>query len=561
MLEALQRVSCCIVFAAVLVFSLAPSARATDGAGCTPSASVFCVTNTNDTTDTGSANYAGSLRKAIADSNAAGGTNMIGFQIPGSGVHTITLAAQLPAISTNLTIDGFTQPGSVPNTNTPDQGGLNAQLMIEIVGSSTGTPGFTYACCAGPFLTLTFEGLVIHGFGVAIAGQGNTPVPKAQINVYGCYIGTKPDGTALATIGNGDAALRVNYDNAQVGGTLPQQRNLLSGNGLAGVFSLASDATSSVIIEGNLIGTDASGTVAIPNGTVGNWPGVYLFGTVRGVRIGCTSAGNGCSSHASRNVISGNRPWAIGFAPNGVGTPYVGLEVKGNYIGVATNGAALPNGWPDVGSAQYGGGIQISDSSDTTPAIIGGFGPGEANLIAFNHGPGINLLNTTGYFETRANQVHDNTGVGSTNVALAQFAANEPLANDAGDADTGSNFRQNFPEVLTAEPMRASGQVFMNVTYRVTSDAANSTYPIRVDFHFAVNGGAGVWFAQDSYPSSAGQGYVTASLPIDPSIAVGTPWFSFWGPLVAIATSASGYSSEISPVTNDWIFGDDYDGP
>jgi hypothetical protein len=118
---------------------------------------------------------------------------------------------------------------------------------------------------------------------------------------------------------------------------------------------------------------------------------------------------------------------------------------------------------------------------------------------------------------------------------------------------------QNFPEVLTAQPVRQSGQVLMKVTYRVTSATANSAYPIRVDFHFAINGGAGIWFAQDSYPSSAGQGYVTASLPIDPSIAVGTPWYAFWGPIVAIATDNAGRSSEISPVTSDWIFGDGFD--
>jgi hypothetical protein len=95
-----------ILFATPLAFAV--------GAGCTPGAHTFCVTNTSDTTDPGS------LRTAITDANAVGGTNTIGFNIAGSGVHTITLTALLPAITTNLTIDGFSQPGSVQNTNAPD---------------------------------------------------------------------------------------------------------------------------------------------------------------------------------------------------------------------------------------------------------------------------------------------------------------------------------------------------------------------------------------------------------------------------------------------------------
>jgi hypothetical protein len=99
----------------------------------------------------------------------------------------------------------------------------------------------------------------------------------------------------------------------------------------------------------------------------------------------------------------------------------------------------------------------------------------------------------------------------------------------------------------------------MKVTYKVTSTAVNALYPLRVDFYFAVNGGTGLWFATDSYPDSAAQGYVTATVPITLSVVGPGPWYAFWGPIVAIATSASGYSSEISPVTNDWIFGDGFE--
>lgn len=542
-------------FIAALLFA-APLARAV-GEGCTPAAHTFCVTNTNDTTDPGT------LRTAINDANTAGGTNTIGFNISGSGVHTIALGlTQLPEIATDLTIDGFSQPGSVQNTNAPDQGGLNAQLTIEIVGN--GGSGFLYACCGGVTLrTLTFQGLVLHGFSNVILGQSGTTTPKAKLNVFGCYIGTKVDGSALATTGNGGTAVRVGYDNAQIGGTQPWQRNLLSGNTDAGVFTAPYDATSSVVIEGNLIGTDAGATQPIPNGTATNWGGIYIAGAAKNTRVGCTASGGGCASTASRNIISGNNPEGIFLAPDAGGAHFSGLEIKGNYIGLAWNGTPLPNRFPDPNSIAAGGGIRIGASADLSPAIIGGFGPGEANTIAFNRGPGINGINFfTGafsYFDSRANAIHDNAGPGQTNIAIGA-SVSEPLANDAGDADTGSNQQQNWPEIYTAEPVRVPGPgLAMKITYKVTSAPANAVYPIRVDFHFAVNGGAGLWFAQDSYPSAAGQGYVTTTVPITLPVVGGAPWYAFWGPIVAIATNGSGYSSEISPVTDDWIFGDGFE--
>jgi hypothetical protein len=295
----------------VLIFA-APFARAV-GEGCTPAAHKFCVTNTSDTADPGS------LRAAITSANTAGGTNAIGFNIAGSGVHTITLTAQLPAITSDLTIDGFSQPGSVQNTNAPDQGGLTTQLMIEIVGSGPAATaaGFYYT---GTPSNLTFQGLALHGFSDAIAGQNGNTTPKAKFYVYGCFIGTKIDGTALATAPYTGTAVRLGFDNGQIGGTLPWQRNLLSGNASAACFAAPYDATSSVVIEGNLIGTDAGATQSIPNGTASNWGGIYVAGAGKNVRIGCTATGGGCASTASRNIISGNNPQGIFLAPDAGGS-------------------------------------------------------------------------------------------------------------------------------------------------------------------------------------------------------------------------------------------------
>src|SRR6187549_3643712 len=94
------------------------------------SATTYTVTNVNDS-------GAGSLRQAITDANANAGLDVIAFNIPGSGVHTIVPATALPAITDQVTINGYSQPGASANTNGPAQG-TNAVILIEIDGTTLG---------------------------------------------------------------------------------------------------------------------------------------------------------------------------------------------------------------------------------------------------------------------------------------------------------------------------------------------------------------------------------------------------------------------------------------
>src|SRR4051812_35214114 len=73
------------------------------------SAATFTVTSTNDS-------GVGSLRWAITNANATVGTNTIAFNIPGNGVKIISPATQYATIANPVVIDGYTQPGSAPNT-------------------------------------------------------------------------------------------------------------------------------------------------------------------------------------------------------------------------------------------------------------------------------------------------------------------------------------------------------------------------------------------------------------------------------------------------------------
>jgi len=146
---------------------------------------VFVVSTTAD-------NGPGSLRQAIVDSNAAtGGGNTIDFAIPGQGVGTIVLASPLPAITTCVLIDGFSQPGYA---GTP---------LIRLVEPDTGSP---------PGLSITGSEVTVRGlglgtdefaFGASPTSAGVTlpsvPLPPSSTGAVATYqIDTSTDGLLIA---------------------------------------------------------------------------------------------------------------------------------------------------------------------------------------------------------------------------------------------------------------------------------------------------------------------------------------------------------------------------
>ena len=249
--------------------------------------------------------------------------------------------------------------------------------------------------------------------------------------------------------------------------------------------------------------------------------------------------------------------FAAGSGLSAIGAKMAGAErvnaneiddfaIEGNVIGTDWSGMRpLPNGFSEPSAAAYGGGIQIQSGPAQGGAYpIGGFGEGEANLIAYNLGSGISAAGfANAYFDNRGNAVHHNRGVGFANVDTGNAG---PTPNDAGDADGGANNGQNSPEIVSAAQV---GNQF-SVTYRVDTAAANAAYPLRIDFHENVRGGSGALLAQDTYPQDAAQAERSVVFTLPPGIVA--------IPFVATATDANGYSSELSPAF-DVIFEDDFD--
>src|SRR5262245_3318810 len=225
-------------------------------AAAVPAGATTFTVNVTDDTDDGTCNAAHcSLREALtAAQSATGAPHVVNFNIPGGGVRTITIPVangRLPFLVQAVTIDGYTQPGSSPNTNV--SGAINAVPLIELRGP--GVPsGFVVG--AGP---VVIRGVVINGFSQQIE------MFAGGLTVRGSFIGTTADGLADAFPGPDDTGIGVSAGSVTVGGPAAADRNLLSGNRVAINAGLAPFSGILAVVRGNLIGTNRLGTAAIPN--------------------------------------------------------------------------------------------------------------------------------------------------------------------------------------------------------------------------------------------------------------------------------------------------------
>ncbi|MFH1149073.1 MAG: NosD domain-containing protein, partial [Actinomycetota bacterium] len=437
-------------------------------------AAVYTVTTTVDTPGAPFPGNPGELRWAINSANVVTpGPDQITFAIPPGGVQTITPLAALPTIVDPVTIDGTTQIGGA---------GIGIQLDGVAAG---GVSGLVFQAGSNPSQV---TGLAIYRFSTGIDLNFPGGPVATNITINGNNIGTDASGTASGlgntfhginlvradsnTIGgaaasdrnvvsgNGSNGIRLYYssnnaikgnyvgldatgaaglgntssgvyleeqsDSNTIGGTTADERNVISGNGGSGV-AINSNSDSNVV-EGDYIGTNASGTAAIPNlgsgvnifngsnsntvggttdaerniiscngyagilvsapnGITGNYIGTDVTGTIDlgnqyGVYIlGGSNITIGGPTAAERNIISGNNSYGVFLQ----GASATGNSVQGNYIGTDKNGtAAIGNNW--------GVYLEGNPSGNT----IGGTTAGERNVISGNYSNGIRIWNAAG---------------------------------------------------------------------------------------------------------------------------------------------------------------------
>lgn len=303
---------------------------------------MFIVTNTNDAGP-------GSLRQAIADTNANLGLDTITFNIPGGGVQDIVLTSPLPAIASPVLIDGWTQPGwsGAPLVSVQWGPAPGNEIGLELVAGAAGS---------------TVRGLRITRFGdQSVLTTGIAAWVKANdVTLHGNYFGVGADGAAAGNHTN----VHIAADRAIVGGGLPVQRNLMSA-GYTGVFVESGDGTS---IAGNYVGTTPIGEGGL--GGYGNFDGITAAGPITNLVIGGSAPGSG-------NVVSNNLNDGIRMA-NAGGTP-IGTIVARNIIGLMAPGSGEP--LDDLGNGGYG----ILVGGDNTAIGL----PGAGNYIAESGAAGV----------------------------------------------------------------------------------------------------------------------------------------------------------------------------
>ena len=372
--------------------------------------STFTVTTTGDSGP-------GTLRQAITDANTSAGADTILFDILSSdggynaveGVWTITPLSELP----RLTDDGTFLDGT---SQTDNQGDTNPEGPELVLNGNQALMNGLWIQSANN----TIRGIVVNRFtniGISIDGE------EADGNIIsGNYLGTNAKGDSDLGNAEGIRVLHSASHNT-IGGSNSADRNIISGNDQAGIAFMGAGVDSNTVI-GNFIGTDLTGTTAIENGrgifldyspmhnmiggTVpgerniisgNNETGVYIghdacenkiWGNYIGTNVeGTGSLGNGrgviirYSAKANhiggpdagrRNLISGNSDCGIQIFQSGSDSNYV----QGNYIGTDISGMlAIANR------------VGIGVSSGAQYNIIGGDVPEARNVISGNTEEGI----------------------------------------------------------------------------------------------------------------------------------------------------------------------------
>ncbi len=411
-----------------------------------------------------------------------------------------------PGLGEGNVISGHTAAGTLPSG-------------VHIFGAST-TPNIIQ----GNFIGTDASGsaAVPNGIGIFVSGGASGDLVLGNVIsgnqghgilmdnatgvvIQGNKIGTNSAGTA--SLGNGTpgitgyGGIAIGANGAEgvlIGGSGAGEANLVSGNLSEGIILRGANHA----VQGNLIGTDLTGTAAIPNGAAG----IILSGsTISGWPLE--------NNQIMGNLISGNG--GFGISTDGSTDYPLNTVIQNNFIGTDAGGsAALPNG---------GGGILLQGAG----TLVGG--AGMENVIAYNGGSGIALYGPpafdfiTGHTFSR-NSIFQNDGLGidlGTGVGGSGSGAGV-TPNDPGDGDGGANHLLNYPE-------------FTSVTASLVEGTACDGCVVEV-------------FISDEDPSGHGEGMTFLADGVATGGAFSIPVsLGTCDVVTATATDADGNTSEFSP--------------
>ena len=347
--------------------------------------------------------------------------------------------------------------------------------------------------------TAAGAGNLISGNGTAAGAHGITLQADAQNNtIAGNRIGLNQTGQA--TLANTGAGILVFGSYNTIGGSSSAARNVISGNAMNGIRITGTAAVQNTVagnlIGTNTAGTVALGNVEdgiqLDSGASFNLVGGLTEGA-RNLVAGNGNAGVAVDDAASTgNQLLGNWIGLAGDGGSALGNQHNGINVNGATGTIIGNGSAggrnlvASSGLNGIGLSQATGtviaGNWIVDNAldgvvltggATAWNRIGGSDTASANLIAYNGADGITLwpgVTAANAATILANHIFAN---GDRGIDLGD---NGYDTNDPGDADTGANGLQNYP-LLTSAVSTTAGTT---VTGGLNS-SANTSY--RIDFY------------------------------------------------------------------------------
>jgi CSLREA domain-containing protein len=496
-----------------------------------------------------------SLREAIkaANTNAsyngcarsAATVDAISFNV-GTGTPKITV--------TDSDLPGFSEPATI-------NGATGGATRVEIAGGGSRSTGLAIAGTGSAVRNLVINGFTSRQLFMA---NGN------GIVVEGNLLGTNAAGTAFVTGGGVGIEICTGFacgvsDSHQIGGPTAAQRNVIVPNGV-GISVGSSSATT---IQGNFIGTDITGTIALSPGFS---TGIGINNAV-GIVIGGADPGEG-------NVITGFQGVVIGGNPALLRS--TGVIVQGNFIGTDVTGTLDLGGSGDgivvahAEDTQIGGltagagnlvsgfvqgitggssGVSGSQVDDTTvqgnrvgtnaagTGALPNSGIGiylgddaiiENNIVAFNGGAGVHTICGACVQRITANSIHSNGGLG---ISLHEDGV---TPNDTDDPDTGANGRQNFPILDSA---LFPGGTSITGTLNSTPSTTFRVEIFANDACDASGNGEGAEFVgfKDDVTTDAG-GDAAFTVTLSENVSAGKV-------MTATAIAPNGSTSELSPCT------------
>ena len=401
----------------------------------------------------------------------------------------------------------------------------SSQITIEknVIGTNlsgfaaikNGGNGIYLAGASGSNTQIVIRDNVVSGnalSGIVVESSLNNTIQSNKI-------GTNISGTAVLANLNSQGIFLDGSSNNTIGGSSDPLRNIISGNQGHGIYIFGSSSHDNSV-SGNFIGTDSSGTLALPNQLggvilaskpaqntivgnliagntsngidvagsnnnqiVANRIGTKVNGTQalansgQGINVATGSTGN----YFGSNLVSGNA--GVGIQVSGAPTN----TLEGNYIGTNITGtAALPNGSDGIllksgasnnlirlnyVAGNLGNGVSI-DSANTNQIFRNRIGLGVGSVALGNQAAGVLIVNSANNkigdltqppnfiaYNTKGIWVNNPTSVGNQ-IAVNSIYSNTGLGidlsptgvtpNDVGDADSGPNNLQNYPVLTSA---------------------------------------------------------------------------------------------------------------